>query len=1191
MLIYPLSAQQRLAIKVNDHPRAGGFRLDRGSAASTLTLERVVSVSFEAWRTRACDPSSTPNPPRFTRVVTTRSKSRDHCSTPSPTPGEDIGQIHSQQWTLSAMLHARPNPASSTATSKETMEHRAQDTTLDVVNCHEKEGQYVSHCHVVSGVGRRDSLSRTVRGMDEHLGLRSLSPSPTLLVNPYYKQHVTRCIAPLLDVRPRGRNQDKTSSLTLAIGKNEWLAPQSLGTSAALLSFPMTNFGEGRPPLGESNLLPAGQEIRFGSLRFQTCDDDYHMRILQKDPSNQPEPHHQPPATPRRRSRPGPRARRTRAARRAADIGDPHPTREGGILWSGSQERAAPLLPGPMAAPRATTTHSYLYGLRTSVDVYASFIRTAMSANGNQPGCHPVSKQYFADPLPGDSRTESDDGHAFMRRHPGWDYSGLRDPEAFIAFQTAADYCFEYSDDEYDPTRECFVINDGQASEGSTSDDDGGGDDQGNDDGMDPIGAQPSDPSDHSPSEDERNPRHLPRVGGDVSPPARSDREPGKRGDEHATNARHAGRVVQARILAEGKDDELAPRTSQKLIAAAALLRAMPEAATPEGRKLHLEARKLVETAARQQAESSASRLRRSAASKGERGGESSVRSPRPNGRARAQSCGDSCRDSAQRHANEPRTPEARTLPARVPARSRLRDTRGAVGDGDARNTLNHIRQREGARAHQRGRTDVRWNRDAVSEPAGTRVFSRNIRTAPFPPRFRQPTTITKYSGETDPRVWLNDYRLACQLGGATDDAMIIRNLPLHLADSARTWLEHLPPNRIRDWDDLVETFVGNFQGTYVRPGNTWDLRGCRQKPGESLRDFIRRFSKRCTELPDITDHQIIHFFLESTTSYNLICKLGRDPPPDANRLFEVASKYASGEEAANAIFNGKKGKRPEETPAEGSKPRKPSRKKATMANEVPVVDPRHKGPRGFPCGGESLMPMACSSTWDDPPPTEILANACDIQQLMRFGPTLARTIPPSGAAMGTNPRKRQGRLSRVLAYASRLRQHLTSLRLSHSRQGRLSRMLAYASRLWQHLTSLRLMATSFRGTCIRHDVHRRDAFRVRFNHQGHPSRRHLRPGKDALPPSGQSCGHFAHATPEKARALPHEVAVTALTVIMTPHEEVEGGPRSTEPGIIDGTLEARALEEANRLCSRPGKVPRSRDPSRGSIEPSTSIE
>jgi hypothetical protein len=83
------------------------------------------------------------------------------------------------------------------------------------------------------------------------------------------------------------------------------------------------------------------------------------------------------------------------------------------------------------------------------------------------------------------------------------------------------------------------------------------------------------------------------------------------------------------------------------------------------------------------------------------------------------------------------------------------------------------------------------------------------------------PTTIVKYNGETDPRVWLNDYRLACQLGGATSDEVIIRNLPLHLGDSARTWLEHLPASQIHNWDDLVRTFVGNFQGTYVRPGNS----------------------------------------------------------------------------------------------------------------------------------------------------------------------------------------------------------------------------------------------------------------------------------------------------------------------------------------------------------------------------------
>jgi hypothetical protein len=86
------------------------------------------------------------------------------------------------------------------------------------------------------------------------------------------------------------------------------------------------------------------------------------------------------------------------------------------------------------------------------------------------------------------------------------------------------------------------------------------------------------------------------------------------------------------------------------------------------------------------------------------------------------------------------------------------------------------------------------------------------------------------------------------------DDNLIIRNLPLFLSDAARAWLEHLPPAQISNWDDLIKAFADNFQGTYVRPGNSWDLRSCHQQPGESLWDYIRRFLKQRTELPNITD-------------------------------------------------------------------------------------------------------------------------------------------------------------------------------------------------------------------------------------------------------------------------------------------------------------------------------------------------
>jgi hypothetical protein len=248
-------------------------------------------------------------------------------------------------------------------------------------------------------------------------------------------------------------------------------------------------------------------------------------------------------------------------------------------------------------------------------------------------------------------------------------------------------------------------------------------------------------------------------------------------------------------------------------------------------------------------------------------------------------------------------------------------------------------------------------------------VFSREIRTTTFPQRFRQPTKIVKYNGETDPRVWINDYCLACQLGRATSDAVIIRNLPLYLADSARTWLEHLPASQIHNWDDLVRTFVENFQGMYVRPGNSRDLRSCTQKPGESLRDFIRCFSKRCTELPSVVQSEIVHAFLEGTTCRDLVRKLGRSLPVDSNELFDIATSFASGEEAVGAIFDGKNGKRADDTHAEGSKskelcqknkrgkkgkkPRREAREQGRDDDdgEALVVDPARRGPRPAPRG------------------------------------------------------------------------------------------------------------------------------------------------------------------------------------------------------------------------------------------------
>jgi hypothetical protein len=280
-------------------------------------------------------------------------------------------------------------------------------------------------------------------------------------------------------------------------------------------------------------------------------------------------------------------------------------------------------------------------------------------------------------------------------------------------------------------------------------------------------------------------------------------REASARGERVCELGKQARDCINADFNVD--DPSTPPRASQKLVAAATLLRAMPAPSTPEARNLYREAQALIEQAAVQQAKSSASRICQQESAWDDMGAGGPEPSVHTGG-------------AAGRPAN----------PGRTPAKERLLDTSRQAYDGYARNVINARRTnnaeaRAAAGYHPRrgGRYDSREDRSPMPEPPGTRVFSREIRTASFPQRFRQPTTIIKYNGETNPCVWLNDYRLACQLGGATSDEVIICNLPLHLADLARTWLKHLPASQIHNWDDLVRTFVGNFQGTYVRSGNS----------------------------------------------------------------------------------------------------------------------------------------------------------------------------------------------------------------------------------------------------------------------------------------------------------------------------------------------------------------------------------
>jgi hypothetical protein len=206
----------------------------------------------------------------------------------------------------------------------------------------------------------------------------------------------------------------------------------------------------------------------------------------------------------------------------------------------------------------------------------------------------------------------------------GWDFSGLHDPSAMRDFMTACDYCLSgcsddghsLDDEGYDPSRECFHI------------------DQGDHDKDNHLG-MPEDDDAPVPASRVEIPRELAVVrvlaGGQDTQlgqlremQAKLDEEMGRLvqlrqnieqewvGRALARGARHRARDVQRRIVDDARAG-LPPTFSgagQNLAAAAMLLRTMPEPSTTEGRRIQGELKDLLEDVAVRRAESSASRRR-----------------------------------------------------------------------------------------------------------------------------------------------------------------------------------------------------------------------------------------------------------------------------------------------------------------------------------------------------------------------------------------------------------------------------------------------------------------------------------------------------------------------------------------------------------------------------------------------------
>jgi hypothetical protein len=84
---------------------------------------------------------------------------------------------------------------------------------------------------------------------------------------------------------------------------------------------------------------------------------------------------------------------------------------------------------------------------------------------------------------------------------------------------------------------------------------------------------------------------------------------------------------------------------------------------------------------------------------------------------------------------------------------------------------------------------------------------------------------------------------------------------PVALTGTAKSWLMNLPEGTLHSWSELCHQFTANFESTYARPGNEIDLHAIQQRPGESLRSFVQRFSQVHNIIPHISNAFVVVAF------------------------------------------------------------------------------------------------------------------------------------------------------------------------------------------------------------------------------------------------------------------------------------------------------------------------------------------
>ncbi|XP_057432236.1 uncharacterized protein LOC130724992 [Lotus japonicus] len=146
---------------------------------------------------------------------------------------------------------------------------------------------------------------------------------------------------------------------------------------------------------------------------------------------------------------------------------------------------------------------------------------------------------------------------------------------------------------------------------------------------------------------------------------------------------------------------------------------------------------------------------------------------------------------------------------------------------------------------------------------------------------------LETYSGKTDPKDHLLYFNMKMVISSASD-AVKCRIFPSTFKGTSMAWFTTLPRGSITNFCDFSSEFLVQFSVSKIKQVTIDDLYNVRQSEGETLKQYVRRFSGTSVEIEESEPHAYAQAFKNGLQPGKLNNKLSRNP---ARSMAEIRAR------------------------------------------------------------------------------------------------------------------------------------------------------------------------------------------------------------------------------------------------------------------------------------------------------------